>query len=124
MKLSEAIRRGARMRGESQVHTYWNGNSDTWGAALEGAGLVDWDTWTLGIFAEWRAGRMWPILRQIVKCPVCDKRASVDRMVGLHLHEGHYWGRLAIADWVATIESDEVPATTTPEPASAEGSAR
>ena len=111
MKLSEAIRRGAKMRGETTCFVYYNGNTDAWGAALEGAGLVDWDVpWALGLVAEWRARHLWPFLYQEAQCPSCDKRKPLAYLFD-HLADGHRWGREQTARWVESeFERPELPA--------------
>ena len=100
MKLSEAIRLGAMLHpqcfggyyttdGEGRVHAT---------CALEAAAR-----------AGYRDDRT--VLLRPAHCPACGLGwTEALRAVVAHLNDHHMWTREAIADWVATYETAEVPA--------------
>lgn len=100
MKLSEAIRLGAMMGKQAFGRAYGaNGSACANGAAMQAVGGYS-------IWVEW------PWLRTDVTCPAC-KLSGTTGVAIAHLNDIHRWTREAIADWVATIEPEEVHASET-----------
>jgi hypothetical protein len=104
MKLSEAIRLGAMMKPQA-----FNGD-DTQGscalaAAAEACGMARNDEGNIPYSA---LSRTFPVLTQCVDSPVplfagCDVEELIWR-----LNDCACWSRERIADWVATIEAEQV----------------
>jgi hypothetical protein len=105
LKLSEAMREGAKLRPQGAHLLFSKGRSCALGAALEGIGLEYSETaHSLGTVR-----RKFSILRapKFCPCPVpnCEdyKDNSLTTIVG-HLNDDHEWTRERIADWLETIE--------------------
>jgi hypothetical protein len=108
MKLSEAIKLGALMRGRGTgVDSFYGYNNVTcaMGAALDALGV------TMQERKENKRStyERWPWISQRQTCPDCGKRAEVVYIIATHLNDDHGWTRERIADWVATVEPAEVP---------------
>ena len=117
MKLSEAIRLGAMLRPQTKVGYFVNKGSCAIGAAAEAVEASGFDR----VGSSWRVVRLvadrWPWLMRIdlrsyVACTL-TQQSRHDQIA--HLNDGHGWTRERIADWVATIETQE-----TAEPVKAE----
>jgi hypothetical protein len=63
----------------------------------------------LSVDANYSAvGELWPWTRKEALCPVCDE-ARMNISIIWHLNDHHRWTRAQIAEWVATVEPNEVP---------------
>lgn len=106
MRLSEAIRLGAMLRPQVRYFFFDRDGSCALGAACEAISLKEHDVmfyYGKGILEAF------PILcARSVACPVCAATDTAFRIVGCHLNDKHEWTREAIADWVETIEPQEV----------------
>lgn len=105
MRLSDAIRAGARLRPQAFGAYRDDGGSCALGAAWEALCL-----------AEGRPVDPCPNLRpwaaplealMHVPCPACGYRHYENQIT--HLNDRHRWTREAIADWVATQEATDAP---------------
>ena len=117
MKLSEAIRLGAMLRPQGFRRFFSPKGSCAMGAAIEALGL-DLDATNVGL------SEAYPWLFQAVGCP-CGRadhaaksmyRTRKGKVGGVcvviaYLNDFDRWTREQIADWVASIEPDEVPQT-------------
>jgi hypothetical protein len=104
MKLSEAIRLGAMM-GPQVFNQY--GESDGSSSCAVGAALVAIQgSYSDQFYAAWP----WSLLRY--ECPVCNMAGNLFTVI-TRLNDEHRWTRERIADWVATIEPEEVHASET-----------
>lgn len=105
MKLSEAIRAGAKMRPQTRGVTFSRGKSCAIGAALEGSGLsayradVDNDYYLLSL-----ARTSWPWATRVVAAPIKGMRDSGVLNVVWRLNDNRMWSREAIAEWVEVEE--------------------
>lgn len=126
MKLSVAIRLGSMLVpqciGQSvDWHRDVTGQPVVAACALGAAGLAI-GQWPLrmepGIMRRdsvWNPCDSWPWTVCDVACPQCcvwySGGANVVAIIA-HLNDTHRWTREQIADWIATIEPQEAPATT------------
>lgn len=106
MKLSEAIRLGAMLKPQAFGHYWVDGGSCAIGAACDAAGVG-----ALGV-AEFE-GQFLSIYVQ--PCPECGIRPDSrgEYAAGfintvMHLNDIHFWLREQIAEWIATIEAQQV----------------
>lgn len=105
MKLSEAIRAGAKMRPQTRGTIFSRGKSCAIGAALEGSGLsayradVDNDYYLLSL-----ARTSWPWATRVVAAPIKGMRDSGVLNVVWRLNDNRMWSREAIAEWVEVEE--------------------
>ena len=103
MKLSEAIRLGAMM-----VPQEFGPMRETGACALQTA-LLAVGALPEGTFSCYRASRkIWPWLERIVSCPICGEGINLGMTTIAHLNDNHLWTREAIADWVATVEPQDI----------------
>lgn len=108
MKLSEAIREGAKRHPQIFGDLYNRVDGAVVGSCALGAAML--------------MQRSFPLLQSSrVTCPACmDPRihTRLDNII-THLNDNHRWTREAIADWVATLEPavifEEIELETTPE---------
>ncbi len=108
MKLSLAIRLGAMMLPKSD--SYLEGFPPAACCAVGGAALAvgyrQGKDGTLHIFASDR----WPILKTIVRHPIEKRDGPLENIInGLNYSHCFGWTRERIADWIATIEPQDVP---------------
>ena len=110
MQLSVAIRLGAMLRPQA-----FNGVDDGETACAMNAACL-----AAGICMDtvYDYNNAWPVNQKKVKCPECGHNGSVGFIITCHLNDQHRWTRERIADWVATIEPQEVESETTPVEAS------
>ena len=100
MRLSEAIRLGAMIRGQAFGFFFQDGQSCAFGAALEAVG-TPYGAWELA--ADVIRDR-WPwTWARVAACPDCGESEPV-RVLIAHLNNDHRWTRARIAEWVETIE--------------------
>lgn len=114
MKLSEAIRLGAMIRPQSHYAMFCDGRSCAQGAAAEALGVQYADTCeaaTLAAIAVENA-YSWGLSPVPLPCGCEGKRTLLGSFGAIaHLNDisgNHQWTRERIADWVATIEPQEV----------------
>lgn len=109
MKLSDAIREGAKLRPQCFSQTYFHeGCSCALGAALEAVGFSYGD---MGRIRSTVLGDLFPILLShrdehgLYDCPIagCPYKQSPFSVIA-HLNDHHRWTREQIADWVEQIE--------------------
>lgn len=98
MKLSEAIRLGAMLKpqGFGLDSVNWPVSEQTCavGAALHAVSSpIGRDLF-----------KVFPIARDLVVCPACNKRAEHGCCIVAHVNDVHRWSREQIADWVESIE--------------------
>lgn len=109
MKLSEAIRAGAKKRPQTFKAVFKNVPglgvcSCALGAAYEALqGHTTPDSYWAGI--EQVSNKK--VLKQKVLCPVsnCVELETTGKLIE-HLNDDHWWTREAIADWLEKIESE------------------
>lgn len=113
MRLSEAIRLGAMLKpqGKGNDAMNWMKSNRTCalGAAAEAASI----TGSAHVGSEGEniyngLKDRWPELTKYIHCPECGFRYP--NLSIWHLNDQHGWTRERIADWVATIEPQEVTA--------------
>ncbi len=109
MRLSEAIRLGAMLRphgSNSDSMRWWVDHRPTCalGAALHAQGIaaISGDG-----YSEIKKAHSW-IDTESALCPSCPQYIQSPMRVIYHLNDIHKWTRERIADWVATIEPQEV----------------
>lgn len=96
MKLSEAIRAGAKLGPQVQDQLFGDdGGSCALGAAIMGAGLAR----SRLVLEEY-----WSILDEVETNPSSKKQGFVRDIITI-LNDCCYWSREAIAEWVETIEN-------------------
>ncbi len=125
MKLSEAIKLGAMLKpqgiGENSIHAT-SPATCAWGAAIEAAAVPAriarieeiagqapargtnggaTHSTVYAIPREWQR-----IAGTRVVCPACLMADGVYRIIP-HLNDDHRWTREQIADWIATMETEE-----------------
>ena len=114
MKLSEAIRLGAMLRPQGFGRVLdRNGRTCALGAAYEAVGI--------SLTQPGEIPKNWlPMLDYApwsIPCPACGGRQTkadnyrkftFGETVVTHLNDVHKWTREAIADWVATVEPEEM----------------
>lgn len=115
LKLSEAIRLGSLLSKQEFNHLQSERGDCALGAALRADGCLigdpTWHTVEPYVTARWPWATMWGAYSCFVStCPIRDMVSTV-QFVGViaHLNDAHRWTREAIADWVTTIEPQEVP---------------
>lgn len=109
MLLSEAMRLGAMLRGQTFGLMFSESGSCALGAATEATGTrYDEDG---GDMCD--AWDRWPWLLSVVAigCPACELTSQASVVIA-HLNDSHEWPREQIADWVATVEPRETPSVT------------
>lgn len=103
MKLSEAIRDGAKLGPQGFGVGYFHPGTCALGAARElvtgikhknNAGACHWAAESF----PWTG-------KTIVKCPACDTQSDICGIVALCLNDKHKWSREAIAEWVEVQEN-------------------
>ena len=105
MRLSEAI-----MLGSTLSHQVFNRMHDSkggrcaLGAAYHAMGIDQYDKTVPDI---------WPWTYERAFCPECANPWPVFMLIAHCLNDGHRWSRERIADWVATVEPREEPASCT-----------
>ncbi len=105
MKLSEAIRAGAKLRPQAFGKGFDGVGTCAMGAAFEGMGL-DPKSLDLEICQP-----IPEVLRELFPpksvrlCPVCGTQKALGVIV--HLNDEHGWTREAIADYVETLEREQ-----------------
>lgn len=90
LKLSEAIRIGARIRPQGKVHAFMDGKSCAWGAAWEGLGNPYDETVGYGHIL-WAGPAAWGEANSVMTAKLG---------VGVALHNDSDWTREQIADWL------------------------
>lgn len=115
MKLSEAIREGARKSGPQLFGILHGveGHAEGGGACAMGAALsLVWGWRCLlenGAHLYPSACEKWPLLNRVVILP-CGCQLSYKQITTLvaivHLNNVHRWTREAIAEWVGTVEKE------------------
>ncbi len=109
MRLSEAIRLGAMLRPQIHDAIFALDGSCAMGAAYEACGVAYTDGplfLTEGV-AELIDGWNGTPRHQPL-CPICHVSAEITLCWTVaHLNDEHRWTREQIADWVATIESQD-----------------
>lgn len=102
LSLSEAIRIGSRLSRQCRGN-YDDGNGGT--CALGSAG------WAAGLSGSelnlWEMGKAFPILKKQVMCPVYERKQSLDVSIVV-LNDLCHWTRDQIADWVESIEAQQI----------------
>lgn len=109
MKLSEAIREGAKLSGQAFGYMTRGGNACALGAASE------WDMFCNG-FRYMRITELFPILLSVVEKPCKCEYVGADNWgvqyhgdqfgpIITHLNDHHLWSREAIAEWVEVVEN-------------------
>lgn len=105
MKLSKAIREGAKLRPQGINFMFNQGRSCALGAALEGIGLPYYEF----KYSAKDAVDRFPVLAPFnsMPCPAvrCNETKPALYRIIAHLNDDHQWAREAIADWVESIES-------------------
>jgi hypothetical protein len=98
LKLSDAIREGAKLRPRQSFGTY---GSDISACAI-GAARVAYTGSPYGYTPD----SVRDILAAASSCPACDLGEG-DALISniLHLNDDHKWTRERIADWVESIEA-------------------
>lgn len=105
MKLSEAIRLGAVLKPQAFGTVFDGRGTCVYGAAFDAVGELP--TYPCIGFTHILAHHPdWSLIDG--PCPECAIQCSP-----AHLNDVHHWSREAIADWVATIESQEPAAEVT-----------
>lgn len=103
MKLSEAIREGAKRRPQTQNTFFSNGASCALGAAyehLEGFSALMYDSEDI----EFELIVKFPVLEYAVQSPVdAEMEDSLFNIIS-DLNDVRNWTREQIADWVETVE--------------------
>lgn len=109
MKLSEAIRLGAMatVQGFGADSIFSDDAPCALGAARLAAGIQQPSESI--VFPELM--RHWPVLAKRTSCPECRKHDEVAIGTVWHLNDEHKWSRERIADWVESIEPQDVPAS-------------
>lgn len=105
MKLSTAIRLGSMLRPQG-FGSYLDHDDRTcaFGAAFDAIGI-------LMEMATLRVDQNWPWCQRMeMECPACRQKQGIVEGLVVHLNDYHQWTRERIADWVATIEPQDVPA--------------
>jgi hypothetical protein len=100
MKLSEAIRDGAKRRRQ----VYGVGSKDEGSCALGAAREAMTGTWFGNSCVITWAGMTFPHFPNQQPCPACGIEKSFPGVVA-HINDHHQWSREAIAEWVETIEN-------------------
>jgi hypothetical protein len=120
LKLSDAIRLGAMSLKPLVGRTVLYDTNDTLVGACALAGAlhaIGWCCVSLDMNTIWKA---WPWMsktddacaynvdgRRFVQCPACRREDPVIDVI-VELNDEHLWTRERIADWVATIEPQDV----------------
>jgi hypothetical protein len=116
MKLSEAIRIGAKKRPQCFTVLFLHPTdpsnksgviqSCALGAGLEGAGIINPEELQYPCHPKWKAEVFDGISgykdRAWFRCPICFFRDDSLELT-IHLNDAHEWSREAIADWLETI---------------------
>ncbi len=112
MKLSEAIRLGAMMKpqGTGYLHSLDGLKSCALGAACDAVGIPISKYFDQHIEAFSAATRRWPFMNWAFVHPVTETPKAVAQIIW-DLNDHHHWTRERIADWVSTVEPQDVPAT-------------
>lgn len=109
MKLSEAIRAGARM-GPQVKFSYVEKASDgrIFSCALGAAGLAAFGPLFKEGKMSFALSEKFPVMRQVVICPergsLCELAVAIVR-----LNDFYRWSREQIADWVESVERASEP---------------
>lgn len=102
MKISEAMRKGAKM-GPQLFGMFGDGTGGSCGqgAIALGAGLATSETLMPHLTAQARKllKEYFPELRSISACPACPVHLYVDEGI-VHLNDHHKWTRERIAGWI------------------------
>lgn len=110
LTLSEAMRLGAMLKPQgSWSNSIWGAETCALGAAADAIGLQE-DSFVrmCGLSCAW------PVLMLMTTDPVTGRRNTVTGVIWA-LNDHHHWTREQIADWVATVESqDSASWSTTP----------
>ena len=105
MKLSDAIRLGAMLKPQASNGREWPDKSCVIQAGLEGAGWAAVDSEGETLYST--LSEQWPFTNIFIPHPVGQTRIPVYAIL-YNLNDHHRWTRERIADWVATIEPQEV----------------
>lgn len=116
MKLSDAIRLGAMLRPQAFGELVKEIAPGVFGTCAFGAaeeaichdfeiGVADATCEIASVYAVYR-----PLLKRWSLCPVCTHGEEIAEIVH-HLNDWHRWTRERIAEWVATIEPQDVDVT-------------
>ena len=112
MKLSEAIKLGSMLRPQGFGKGFDGTGTCAMGAADEAMGAtIDAKLGTMHSHGTNRPEWSWAKKGSSfgdVPCPVCRSIGSPASRISVHLNDEHRWTRERIADWVATIEPQEV----------------
>jgi hypothetical protein len=101
MKLSAAILLGSTLREQCFGRNFIGGGSCAFGAAYEALGYDQFN------FPDY--SNFWPWLDVPVECPVCGGLApTAATIISAHLNDDHKWTRERIAEWVATVEPQDI----------------
>jgi hypothetical protein len=106
MRLSEAIRLGAALRGQAFGFGYSEFKQRTCavGAAAEAVGLYKIDAEGRCVQTDVDIFAALPMLKVPTICPLCRYRGATGNVMA-HLNDWHRWTREAIADWVVVEET-------------------
>ena len=108
MKLSAAILLGSTLRKQCFGDSFVGGGSCAIGAAYEALGYNK--------FNLPDCCKVWPWLDVPVECPVCgESEPTTAAIISVHLNDGHKWTRERIAEWVATVEPQDIQGEQTDE---------
>jgi hypothetical protein len=104
MRLSTAIREGAKLKPQAFGANYRDGGTCAWGAALNYEGVMD----AQGHVDIFRHSSFLDDSSRNKDCPECGKSVvETDLITIAHLNDHHRWSRQRIADWVEQIENEE-----------------
>jgi hypothetical protein len=102
LKLSSAIRLGAMLKPQAFYDIYDGVGTCAIGAACDAMGQLDWVR-ELG-----DAVTLFPVLRVVAGHPFYDQSSWSVCTVVANLNDLHRWTREQIAEWVATVEAQQV----------------
>lgn len=120
MKLSEAIRLGAKKKPHQLGYLFLNGATCALGSALDGVGCLKESAWDTPEYVEMyeTAESIFPLLTTEAVSPV-GLWASNVRGIIEDLNDKQGWTRERIAAWVETIERSQASLGDAMEPATA-----
>jgi hypothetical protein len=110
MKLSEAIREGAKLRPQAFHAFFIDGRSCALAAAIEvaaGRSLDEEGEDITTLEVNRVIDEHFPLLwsEKNSHCPACERDPGILRSTVEHLNDTHRWTREQIADWVEKVEA-------------------
>src|SRR5688572_4034977 len=105
MKLSEAIRVGAKMKPQGFGGTNIGGRSCALGAALDAIGVDTKDGW-FPVYDAWPIAGAW--VEYPGKCSYYARRRTLVGSACWLLNDVDKWTREQIADWVEALENADI----------------